>query len=521
MEISLIYLIKSALCLTLFYLPYTILLRKEQWHQPNRIFLLTLIIVSFLFPLSQEKWFDGIWNSWQMSEENHAGSPNQFEQSEIIMPEIIITNDTDTPFWILTCTCIYFIGLAASLFTRIYQFTRMYHTMFHGCLWQEDLTDDITLYCHARSIPPCSWMHSIAISEEDLNSDAGRAILMHEKAHVIYGHSYDTLLIVTVKTILWFNPIVWMIEKDLRCIHEYQADNYVLNHGIKAKNYQLYLIKKAVGSRLPSFANGLNQSTLKKRITMMHNKKSKKWAAVKYMYLLPLGAFAAVVFARPESVNGANCRLEQLSTVKVTKLSATSKVEKAENMNTEHLKIGKQNLIEEYPAEKSMLPSKNPSDRKTASLQSEQDLTSEETAPKTQEYTAHFFWRFRKQYPSKDQIYDVTDVKPSFPGGDTGLATYMAQKMQYPAQCLENDVTGRMLCHVIIDAEGNACSVEIFSETSEAKTTNGNAAPVEMFQQLAGEANRIISGMPQWQPAMKNGKAVATSITLPITFMLQ
>ena len=72
----------------------------------------------------------------------------------------------------------------------------------------------------------------------------------------------------------------------------------------------------------------------------------------------------------------------------------------------------------------------------------------------------------------------------------------------------------------VIDAEGNVCSVEIFSESSEAKTTNGTA-PVEMFQQLAGESERIISGMPQWQPAMKDGKAVATSITLPITFMLQ
>ena len=92
--------------------------------------------------------------------------------------------------------------------------------------------------------------------------------------------------------------------------------------------------------------------------------------------------------------------------------------------------------------------------------------------------------------------------------------------MQYPAKCLENGVTGRMLCHVVIDAEGNVCSVEIFSESSEAKTTNGTA-PVEMFQQLAGESERIISGMPQWQPAMKDGKAVATSITLPITFMLQ
>ena len=520
MGIFLIYLIKSALCLALLYFPYTILLRNEQWHQQNRIFLLALIIVSFLFPLSQEKWFDGMWDSLHTAEANYVGSVTTPEPSEILMPEIVITNDTNTPFWILVCACIYFTGLTVSVFVRICQFIRMRHTMLRGCLWQENLTDGITLYCHARSIPPCSWMHSIAISEEDLNSDGGKAILMHEKAHVIYGHSYDTLLILIAETILWFNPIIWMIEKDLHCIHEYQADSYVLNHGIKAKNYQLYLIKKAVGSRLHSFANGLNQSTLKKRITMMCDKKSKKWAAVKYMYLLPLGAFAAVAFARPESANGADCRLEQLSAVKVTNLSAASKVAVTEKVNTEHLKIEKQNLTEEHPAEQNNLASKTPSALRTESRQPEQDLTKENTDPKEQEYTAHFFWRWKKEYPNKDQIYTVTDVKPSFPGGDAALAAYVAQKMQYPAKCLENGVTGRMLCHVVIDAEGNVCSVEIFSESSEAKTTNGTA-PVEMFQQLAGESERIISGMPQWQPAMKDGKAVATSITLPITFMLQ
>lgn len=519
MGIFLVYLIKSALCLALLYLPYTILLRKEQWHQQNRIFLLALIMVSFLVPLSQEQWFDGIRDTWYMTEESHVGLTNGSVHSEILMPEIVITNKKETPFWILACAVIYFIGLIVSVCIRICQYIRMRHSMFHGCLWQEELSGGMTLYCHARAISPCSWMHSIAISEEDLDSDAGKAILMHETAHVVYGHTYDTLLILAVETLTWFNPVIWIIERDLRCIHEYQADNYVLNHGIKTKSYQLYLIKKAVGSRLHSFANGLNQSTLKKRITMMCNKKSKKWAAVKYMYLLPLGAFATVAFASPESVNGTDHRPEQVSVTKVTNLSAVSKVAATENASTAPLKIEKQNPAEEDPAKQIGLSSAEPSASRK-SQRPEQDQTKEETKSKEQEYTAHFFWRFRKEYPSKDQLCDVTDVKPSFPGGKDDMAAYVAQKMQYPAKCLENGVNGHMLCQVVIDAEGNLCSVEITTETSEAKA-NGKTAPVEMFQLLAGEAERIISGMPQWQPAMKDGQAVATRITLPITFILQ
>ena len=50
-----------------------------------------------------------------------------------------------------------------------------------------------------------------------LGGDAGEAILMHEKAHVLYGHSYDTLLMLLWRPVQWFNPVVWMMEMDLRC----------------------------------------------------------------------------------------------------------------------------------------------------------------------------------------------------------------------------------------------------------------------------------------------------------------
>ena len=154
------------------------------------------------------------------------------------------------------------------------------------------------------------------MSEEDLEGAAGEAIFAHEKAHVLHRHSYDTMLMLAAEAIQWFNPVIWMMEMDMRCIHEYQADEYVLNQGINAKNYQLYLIKKAVGSRLQSFANGLNQSTLKKRIAMMCNRKSNKWAALKYMYLLPVGTFATMAFARPEMANRVDGQFEQISAVK-------------------------------------------------------------------------------------------------------------------------------------------------------------------------------------------------------------
>ena len=538
----LVYIIKSALCLTLLYLPYTLLLRKERLHRLNRMALLAILAASFLFPLSQEEWFGGMWHSWQSAapEGAYAGLIDRLGRTELFMPEVVIMPDADVPVWPLVCVCLYFAGLAVSLSVRMYQFFRMRRAISRGCLWRESFSDGITLYCHARPMPPFSWMHSVVMWEGDLEGDAGEAILMHEKAHVLYGHSYDTLLMLAVEAVQWFNPVVWMMEMDLRCIHEYQADEYVLNHGVNAKNYQLYLIKKAVGSRLQSFANGLNQSTLKKRIAMMCNKKSTKWAVLKYMYLLPVGAFATVAFARPEIVNGVDGRLEQLSAVKVTDLSATAKAVAAENVQPEPLKMGKRASKAEVSEVKASKPSSVVAKADSAVASSERtsegivvkamaprndlpdrvEFKGTELARTDGKDSASYYLRLKSAKVVPRNVYDVVDVKPMFPGGDAECMAYVARNMKYPSECLKNGVTGRVLCSFVIDTDGSLCRIEA-AEKSYAQAVDGSPASKEMLRLFVDEAFRVISGMPKWTPGQKDGKAVPVRYVLPFTFRLQ
>lgn len=82
-------------------------------------------------------------------------------------------------------------------------------------------------------------------------------------------------------------------------VHEYQADDLVISRGINIKNYQLLLIKKAVGQRLYSMTNNLNHSKLKNRITMMLKEKSSKWAYAKCLYALPLMFAVVSAFGAP------------------------------------------------------------------------------------------------------------------------------------------------------------------------------------------------------------------------------
>lgn len=107
-------------------------------------------------------------------------------------------------------------------------------------------------------------------------------------------------------------PAVWLLKQELQNVHEYEADESVIAHGVDAKHYQLLLIKKAVGAqRFTSMANSFDHSKLKKRITMMLKQKSNPWARLKFLYVLPLAAVAVAAFARPEISR----RLENISEV--------------------------------------------------------------------------------------------------------------------------------------------------------------------------------------------------------------
>ena len=141
----------------------------------------------------------------------------------------------------------------------------------------------------------------------------GRAeILAHEQAHIRACHSLDMWFAGCCAVLHWFNPAVWLLKQELQNVHEYEADESVIAHGVDAKHYQLLLIKKAVGAqRFTSMANSFDHSKLKKRITMMLKQKSNPWARLKFLYVLPLAAVAVAAFARPEISR----RLENISEV--------------------------------------------------------------------------------------------------------------------------------------------------------------------------------------------------------------
>lgn len=156
-------------------------------------------------------------------------------------------------------------------------------------------------------IGPCgqqsfSWGRTVVLSQEDYEQNR-ETVLLHERMHLHYCHTADLLWMELLIVFHWFNPAAWLLMRELREVHEFEADSGVLSHGIDATQYQLLLVKKSVGTRLYSMASGFGHSKLKQRINMMLKKRTNGLARLKLLLFVPVVSGTLYAFARPEVKN--------------------------------------------------------------------------------------------------------------------------------------------------------------------------------------------------------------------------
>lgn len=311
MPTFLLYSLKAAGCLAVFYLFYKLLLSRDTLHRMNRVLLCGVLLLSFLLPLcviTVEKELPGV---------SAAGIdviPESYFRRDMVFENRIPDDTRDLmiieepepapePFdWGVLLGIIYFAGMFATLGWTVCNIVRVVRMTRRG--QRIPLGNGSVLVLSNRIRAPFSWMRYVVMSEEDYACGGG-TILVHEQAHQRLGHSWDLLLVDLLGCLQWFNPAMWLLRVELRAVHEYEADEQVLRCGVDAKDYQMLLIKKAVGGRWYSIANSLNHSNLKNRITMMLRKRSSRWARAKALYVLPLaclalGAFAQTSYVLPE-----------------------------------------------------------------------------------------------------------------------------------------------------------------------------------------------------------------------------
>jgi TonB-dependent SusC/RagA subfamily outer membrane receptor len=298
----LLYSIKSAIVLTMLYLPYMLMLRRESFFRFNRMVLLSILLLSLVLPFCNIPWMS--------LDHQPVVQAAQLQMLELgipvhVLPEVqVLAEKQEESFFTFSLfhlfTFIYIIGMVTLLVARLWQIARLQFGLKRGVLWHND-EQGIRIYCHSGDVAPFSWMRNIVINEKDYD-EAGREIVLHEMGHIQSRHSWDVVLLTLVQMLQWWNPLCYVLGISLRDVHEYEADNFVLEQGVSAQGYQLLLIRKAVGSGSYAFANSFNHSLTKKRITMMKKSKSNPWMKSKALYVIPVAALALSAFATPKFV---------------------------------------------------------------------------------------------------------------------------------------------------------------------------------------------------------------------------
>lgn len=275
-----------ALALLILYIVYKWTLSSQKMFAFNRFIIMSIYAISLTYvPLYllfiSDKSIDS------------AGEIGVIDISSI---ETISKITNETSVWASILVGIYMSGVIILLLRSVILWAKMKYIIKSGTKMQ--LEKYTLVLIDNNRIAPFSWKKYIIINRNDYEN-AHHVIIEHEKMHLDCRHWIDMLIAEIITIFNWFNPAAWLLKEELKTVHEYQADMAVINGGANIKEYQLLLIKKAVGARLPSFANSLNHSKLKKRITMMYSKESSKCSRLRALAIVPAIAVALTVFNTP------------------------------------------------------------------------------------------------------------------------------------------------------------------------------------------------------------------------------
>ncbi len=300
------FIIRSAVSLALLYSFFFAFLSRETFHRFNRVSLLLIMLASLVLPFVH----------LTVSQPTIVQEAMQLPTGYLADLPVIRIHPSFSGegtgegllIWGQLLAYVYLAGVGMMVSILFVQTLSVLRQMRGGLRHTDDRGNAVILKPGIRS--PFSIFRYIVMSVDDYEQHR-LSILTHEQEHIRLHHSYDLLLLEAMKVLQWFNPFIWLLGHDLRAIHEYEADEAVINQGIDAKQYQQLLVLKAVGNRMQPFANTLGRGSLKQRIIMMYQKKSNRWKMLKALFVIPTMGFALYAFATPEVVPDVKTLLER------------------------------------------------------------------------------------------------------------------------------------------------------------------------------------------------------------------
>lgn len=502
MTTFLLYDLKVALLIAVFYMFYRLLAARETFHRLNRAVLLASVVLSLALPLCVVTVHRTVEVDSMPQPMASVGVP---EVGEIVADEL-----SNTPATALAV--VYLLGVAFCL-ARTSVHILSVRRLIARCRevpmpsYIHDNVGGMRLFvAEDEKIKPFSWMRSVVLSRKDYEEDLADGarghsiVLAHECGHVACRHSVDMLFVDLIVALQWFNPVVWLLRQDLRIVHEYEADARVLSQGFNAYQYLSLLVQKAAGDAGYSVANGISLSSIvSKRVIMMTKNQSSKYSWAKLLYIVPIVAISLAATAKT---------VIDYKVVEVPETAVNDEGDKQPFIDV-NLKSDDEKLyvVDGNIASKEIVDALVKEEIEAVSV-----LTGE---------TATKLWGSKgangvimittkganvsEKAVAIDSVMQIPEEMPKFPGGDKALIEFLQKNVKYPVEAQKKGVEGRVVVSFVVEKDGSL---------TEIKTVK-SVDPL-----LDEEAVRVVSAMPKWEPGKQKGKPVRVKYNVPISFKL-
>lgn len=534
----LIYDLKVAALLVVFYMFYRLLLERTSLVHFNRVVLLLTAVLSFVLPLciiTVHEYVEAI----PVTTTTVETAGNEFLQQAPVS------------FWAeygtrltLLLTVVLVGGMLIRMGIVVRSFLNLKKLISNS--EKQTLADGVVMAITDEPVAPFSWMRTVVMNRSDYASQTdGGAILAHERGHIRCHHSLDVVLVEVLTALQWFNPVVWFLRQDLRALHECEADQAVLSQGFNTDQYIQLLIRKAIGLPVSQLANGMSARTIKKRIVMMKtNRKPSRSSWLRALYILPIVTLALIVQAHTV----VECRQPSLAAEGVTNdsllvaidggayytsLDELPKIVKPEDIDNITVVKGKAAadvfgeerakngvVVIETKAFKQQLEQTPPD---TVVFNGERDALANAYAIHLKDLT---------------QIGEVLKGKvASAPELDYegGFNAFLANNLKYPVDALKYGVTDKMTIAFRVNEDGTTTLPHLVTGSikGEAEYTgavvygykNPNMQKPNAEQQKAAEdalfeeVQRVLKKAPKWKPARNGeGEPMAVTVSFPVIF---
>lgn len=415
--------------LLVFYGIYYFFLKNETFHHANRVYLISSTILAASLP-----WIDipSIYSWFIPLKDEKIYNIVTLNEFQIVAkePEYFITFQYVKIAYLLVCFLFFFkslVQLLGGFFLKNKRlFTEKNAFSFFGKIYLD---------------PNLPYLDTL---------------LEHEETHTRQGHVFDLLFFEFIKAFFWINPVTYWLNRQIRVLHEYLADEEASETLNSKYQYSMILMSRHFGveTRNPFVQSFFKKSTIKKRILMLAKDPSKNRAQLKYFVAVP--ALFILIMASsftwikniPENVRNMTIMMEPVT----FNNAKGNKVVVSDPIN---------------------------------GVLYEADTTKPEL--------------------KEEEIFTAVEEFPEFPGGQAEMYRYLGQNIVYPKAAQKANVSGRVFVKFIVKKDGTIDNVTILKGIGFG---------------CDEETERVIKAMPKWKPGKQNGKPVNVYYNMPVVYKL-